>query len=98
MVGAAGKDRQGDHDPDLDPIHAEGAPAFALRDMSDLFVADRGLFQRFKVALGEGDPPHRAGDDAARLCRALVLAEQHGQRIEIQHVDLDCLAGLFAQR
>lgn len=49
---------------------------FALWDMSGLFVLDRHLFRRFSAILAETEAPHRAGEDAARLCSALIKASQ----------------------
>ena len=50
-------------------------PAFHLRDLSGLFVLDRRAHNRFADALAAaGEPPHRAGPDAARVCAALVAS------------------------
>lgn len=50
------------------------SPEFQLHDLTSLFVTDRTLHRRFVDILAGTAPPHRAGDDAARLCLAMVRA------------------------
>jgi hypothetical protein len=49
-------------------------PTFDLWDISGLFALDRQLGDRFGHVMSQSSPPHRAGDDALRICTALLAA------------------------
>jgi hypothetical protein len=51
---------------------AETAPAFELYDLSDTLRRNGALCNRYLTALNSVPPPHRAGPDAERICRALL--------------------------
>lgn len=72
------------------------AATFELWDMSRLFVSDPRRFRCFTALLDEKPPPHRAGDDAARLCSALVQADGAGRQVTVNPIDAATLMALFA--
>ncbi|MDP9412901.1 MAG: hypothetical protein M3Q08_02165 [Pseudomonadota bacterium] len=53
---------------------AKTKPKFHLGDMAGLFAFDRPMQNRYADILAATAPPHRAGEDAARICSALVSA------------------------
>jgi hypothetical protein len=75
---------------------AKIAPAFALWDMARLFLLDRGLYRRVCALLAENVAPHRAGDDAARLCGALLAATSGAWLNVVQSVSFEDIAELMA--
>lgn len=51
-------------------------PKFHLWDIAGLFLLDRPLHNRFANVLAATVPPHRAGEDASRVCAALIDASR----------------------
>lgn len=73
-------------------------PAFALWDLARLFVCNRMLFRRFGKILDESTAPHRAGPDAARLCGALVRADNGMRPVDILFTDIDGMTNCLAAK
>jgi hypothetical protein len=55
-------------------LAARMKPRFDLWDISVLFALDRQLGDRFGDVMSRSAPPHRAGDDALRICTALLAS------------------------
>jgi hypothetical protein len=47
-------------------------PGFDVWDVAGLFSLDRELRNRFGEVMSRSAPPHRAGEDALRICTALL--------------------------
>ena len=72
-------------------------PAFALWDLARLFLLNRTLFRRFGALLANDEPPHRAGEDATRLCSALTRAVSGIAEVSVRRTSPDDIAALFSQ-
>ena len=70
-------------------------PTFALWDLARLFLLNRTLFRRFNALLANDAPPHRAGEDATRLCSALMRAVGGIAEVSVMRTSPDEIAARF---